>query len=110
MATATIETPRTDQPTFRDRAAGAVRQVADLACDAQQLKTVAATRIEAGAHAAKRTLTERLHDLEVLRDSTADRVRKAPFTAVGVALGAGIVVGALVGWFSKSTETATQEP
>lgn len=104
MATATIETPRTEPPTLRDRAADTVRQVSDAACDVRHLKTLAADALEDRMHAAKRTITRTVRDLEDLRDSAAGRVRKAPLTSVGLALGAGILLGAVVAWFSKRSD------
>ena len=104
MATATIETPRTEPPTLRDRAADTVRQVTDAAVDVRHLKTLAADALEDRMHAARRTITRTVRNLEDLRDSTAGRVRKAPLTSVGLALGAGIVLGGLVAWFSKRTD------
>lgn len=98
MATATIESPRTE-PTLRDRAAEAVRQVTDATRDVRHLKTLTAEALEDGLRAAKRTLTRKVRDLEDLRDSAAGRVRKAPLTSVGIAVGAGILLGVAIGWF-----------
>jgi len=101
MATGTMEA-RTESPTLRDRATETVRQVADAAREVRHLKTLTADAIDDGLHAAKRTITRKVRDLEDLRDSTAGRVRKAPLTSVFLALGTGILLGALVAWFARA--------
>jgi len=99
MATATIDT-KTEQPTLRDRTADAVRQVADIAREAQ---TVAKGAFTEKMLDAKKTMADRVKDLEALRDTTAERVQKAPLTSMGVALGAGVLLGVAFGWFMGRT-------
>ena len=101
MATATIDKPRTDDPTLRDRVIDTARQAGHLAHDVRMLKTRATDAVEDGVHAAKRVVTRSVHELEDLRDTTATRVRKAPFASVGLTFAAGLLLGAVVGWLGR---------
>lgn len=99
MSTATLETSTTTSPSAGDRAIDTVRQVAHGAHEARLLKTLAADTVEDGLHAARRTVTRRIHDIEDLRDAATYRIKRAPFTTVTAALGAGILLGMVFGWF-----------
>lgn len=101
MPTATLDTSRIQAPSLRDRAADTVRQVSDAVREVGQLKTLAVDRFEDGVHAAKRTITKTVRDLEDFRDATAGRVRKAPLSSVGAAVGTGLVLGVAIGWLGQ---------
>lgn len=101
MATATIDRPQTDDPTLRGRVIDTARQAGHLAHEARMLKTRATDAVEDGMHAARRVVTRSVHDLEDLRDTTATRVGKAPFASVGLTFAAGLLLGAVVGWFGR---------
>ena len=104
MSSATLETPTKASPGAGDRAIDTVRQVAHVAHKARLLKTLAADAVEDGLHAARRTVTRRIRDIEDLRDAAAYRIKRAPFATVAAALGAGILLGAVFGWFgTRST-------
>jgi len=81
-----------------DRAVDAVRQAASMGHEARLFKTRASDAVEDRLHTAKRTITRGMHDFEDLRDSAVHRVRRAPLLTVALAMGAGILLGAVVGW------------
>jgi ElaB/YqjD/DUF883 family membrane-anchored ribosome-binding protein len=87
----------------------AVRKVADrvadageaLAEDARVLKAKAGELFDDGKLAARKTVARRMRELEDLRDETALKVRKAPFTAVGITFGVGLLLGVAIGWMGR---------
>ena len=113
MTPATIDAPKVDtEPSIRERAVDAARQVAHLSHEAQLLKSLAADAVEDGVHAAKRAIKSVQHRVEKLgdlKDEAAYRVKRQPFKAVGIAVGVGLVLGVAVGWigarFGKATST-----
>lgn len=62
------------------------------------LKTFAADAVEDGLYAAKRSITHRVRDLVDLREAAVHQIRRAPFSALVVTLGAGILLGLAAGW------------
>jgi hypothetical protein len=96
MTPATV-TAANEETTLRGCAADTVRQAAHLAHEARLLKTLASDAVEDGVHAVTRVITHRLHELEDLRDSAAYRIKRAPLVAVGLALGAGVLLGVVFG-------------
>jgi ElaB/YqjD/DUF883 family membrane-anchored ribosome-binding protein len=102
MTPATIDTPRLEkEPSIRERAVDAARQVAHVSHEAQLLKSLAADAVEDGVHAAKRAIKSvqrRVEGLGDLKDDAAYRVKRQPFKAVGIAVGVGLVLGVAVGW------------
>ncbi|MCC7031238.1 MAG: hypothetical protein IT179_00210 [Acidobacteria bacterium] len=98
MATATIEKLQDKAATVADRVMESARNVETLAKDARALKARATEAFEDSVYTAKKTLRRRMHDLADMRDDTARRVKRAPFTALGVTFAAGLVLGAVVGW------------
>lgn len=85
----------------REFAADAVRQAEHLAHEASRLKAVAAEAVEDGLRATKRAITHGLHDLDDLRDAATYRVKKAPLMTVGLAFGAGILLGVVMGQVTR---------
>jgi ElaB/YqjD/DUF883 family membrane-anchored ribosome-binding protein len=83
-------------------AADAVRAAAHLSHDARLLKSIAADAVEDGVHAAKRTYKIAVRRFEDVSDQAATRIRRQPFKALGVALGAGLLVGAAGGWLMRT--------
>jgi ElaB/YqjD/DUF883 family membrane-anchored ribosome-binding protein len=66
-----------------------------------EFESLAADAVEDGVHAAKRAITSvqrRVEELGDLKDEAANRVKRQPFTAIGIAVGAGLVLGVVVGW------------
>jgi ElaB/YqjD/DUF883 family membrane-anchored ribosome-binding protein len=89
------------EPSIRDRAIDAARQVAHVSHEAQLFKSLAADAVEDGVHAAKRAIKSIQHRVEKLgdlKDEAAYCVKHQPFKAVGLAAGVGLVVGMAVGW------------
>lgn len=98
MATATFEKLQDKAATVADRVMESTRYAETLAKDARDLTARASEVLEDRVYAAKKTLRRRLNDVTDLRDETARRVKRAPFTALGVTFAAGLVLGAVVGW------------
>lgn len=113
MTPATIDAPNVEtEPSIRERAVDAARQMPHVSHEAQRLKSLAADAVEDGVHAAKRAIKSvqrRVEELGDLKDEAAHRVKRQPFKAVGIAVGVGLVVGVAVGWiggrFGKATFT-----
>jgi ElaB/YqjD/DUF883 family membrane-anchored ribosome-binding protein len=98
MATATIDRLQDKAAAIADRMVEKTRQAEEFAKEARELKARATEVFEDGMHAARRTLKRRVHDFEDLRNDTARRVKRAPFTALGVTFAAGLMLGVIVGW------------
>ena len=103
MPVANTETTELAQePTIGDRIADGVRHAAHLSHEARLVTSMAKDAGEEGVHAAKRAMRRiRRHSVEALEDFTEDAahyVKRQPFRAVGIAVGAGLLVGAVVGW------------
>jgi len=98
MATATLDKLQDKAAAIADRVVEKTRQVEDFAKEARELKVRATEVFEDGMYAARRTLKRRVREFEGLRDDTARRVKRAPFTALGVTFAAGLMLGVIVGW------------
>ena len=111
MTPATIDAPRVEtEPSVRERAVDAARQMAHLSHEAQLLKSLAADAVEDGVHAAKRAIKSvqrRVEELGDLRDEAGYRVKRQPFKAIGIAVGVGLVLGVAVGWIGARFGKAT---
>jgi hypothetical protein len=84
MTSATIDTPETDTHAGACiRSFEACRQASHLSHEARMLKSAAADAVEDGVY-------------EVVH-----RVKRQPLRSLGIALGAGIVLGAAVGWIGR---------
>jgi ElaB/YqjD/DUF883 family membrane-anchored ribosome-binding protein len=103
MSSAVAESPRAERPgPFRPRAADAARVAAGLTHDAWLLKSLAADAVDDGVHAAKRTYRIAARRFEDVTDEAATCIRRQPFKAVGVALGAGLLFGAAGAWLVRT--------
>lgn len=102
MTPATVEPSNVEtEPSIRERAIDAARQVAHVSHEAQLLKSLAADAVEDGVHAAKRAIKSvkrRVEELVDLKDETAYRVKRQPFKALGIAVGVGFVFGLAAAW------------
>jgi ElaB/YqjD/DUF883 family membrane-anchored ribosome-binding protein len=98
MALGNGEAAVNGRTTVLDRAVDAVRQAAYVTHEARLLKTRATDAVEDRVHAAKRAITRGMHDLEDMRDSAVHRVKRAPLMTVGLAVGAGMLLGVVIGW------------
>jgi ElaB/YqjD/DUF883 family membrane-anchored ribosome-binding protein len=101
MAAVTAENYEvTHAPTAADRVADAVRHLSHFSHKARLLRSMARDAGEEGVHAAKRAVRQVKRAVEALEDvkeETAHRIRRQPFRAVGIAAGAGLLLGAAVG-------------
>ena len=66
----------------------------------EDTKAEAKARVMDAVEDAKRAIVRGKHQFEDLRDTAAYRVKKAPLTSVGVSFGAGILLGAVFGFFA----------
>jgi ElaB/YqjD/DUF883 family membrane-anchored ribosome-binding protein len=105
MSPSTIDAPTVEtEPSIRERAIDAARQVAHVSHEAHLLKSLAADAVEDGVHAAKRAIKSvqrRLEELGDLKDEAAYRVKRQPFKALGIAVGVGLVFGLAVAWIGS---------
>jgi ElaB/YqjD/DUF883 family membrane-anchored ribosome-binding protein len=86
----------------KERVVEAARRLAHASHESRLLKTVAEDAVEDGLYAAKRamkTVHRKLDEMRDVREEAIRRVKRQPLQAVGIALGAGIVLGAFAGWF-----------
>jgi len=97
MATFTLDKPEVVRK-VADRVADAGESLVE---DAKVLKAKAAELFDEGKVAARKTVTRRMRELEDLRDETALKVRKAPFTAVGITFGVGLLLGVAIAWMGR---------
>ena len=63
--------------------------------------TIAADAVEDAVHAARRAATRTGRDIEEWRETAAYRIKKAPFLALAIAAGAGLLVGAVCGRWGR---------
>ena len=106
MPLASRETVQVEhEPTVADRVADIVRRAAHLSHEARLVKSMARDAGEEGVHAAKRAIRQvqrSVEKLEDFRDETAHYVKRQPLKAVGMAAGAGLVFGIVVGWIGAT--------
>ena len=102
---ATVDTSEARGSTnSRERVVDACRQAAHLSHEVRLLKSLATDAIEDGVHAAERAITlakRRVEKLADFKDEAVHRVRRQPLRALGIALGAGLVLGVAVCWISR---------
>ena len=82
-----------------DIAVDAVRTTAHLAHEARLLKGLAADALEEGRYAARRAarrVERRVEEIADMPAEMAHRIRRQPLKAVAVALGVGLIAGALL--------------
>lgn len=97
MATLTLDKPEVVRK-VADRVADAGETLVE---DAKALKAKAAELLDEGKLAARKTVARRMREFEDLRDETALKVRKAPFTTVGITFGVGLLLGVAIGWMGR---------
>ena len=96
--------------TIRQRTTDAVRAAAHLSHEAQLLTSIATDAVEDGVHAAKRTYKIAARRVEDATDDTATCIRRQPFTAVGVALGGGLLLGVTGAWIAGALGSRCTPP
>ena len=82
----------------RKAAAAAAQHGADLADQTRQLQTFASSAVDDTREAAARMATRTVRSVADARDRTGHRIRRAPFTAVAIACGAGLLTGIATAW------------
>ncbi|MGE5246602.1 MAG: hypothetical protein ACM3SQ_20430 [Betaproteobacteria bacterium] len=100
MGAATLDLPAGVEATLRDKAADVRRRATNLSEDVQRLKSLAEDAVDDGMYTARRAMKNvrrRVQGMEDLRDETIHRVKREPVKAVGIAFGAGLLLGAGVG-------------
>jgi len=71
------------------------------AADVETFKSAAVDAWEDGAYAVKRAIKSvgrGVDRLEDVKDEASHRIKRHPFTAVGAAMGAGLLLGLSAGW------------
>jgi ElaB/YqjD/DUF883 family membrane-anchored ribosome-binding protein len=99
----TAETVRETTAKLTDRVSDAYRKASELAQDACGLTSLAQEVIDGGKQVAGEAIDavrRRTRDFEHIPEDAAYHVRRAPFWAVGGAVGAGLVFGVVVGWLA----------
>jgi ElaB/YqjD/DUF883 family membrane-anchored ribosome-binding protein len=82
-----------------DTAADVYQKATHLADEARAFTNLAGEAVETGVHAAKRAFNRSVESAGDLRDRAVYRVKRNPIKAVGLAFGAGLLLGAVVGAF-----------
>jgi hypothetical protein len=103
MAVATEAPPETGPPSsVKDRIVDAYRHGAHLSHEARLAKSIAADAIEDGIHFARRfavmSVRHGAERLEDLKDEAAHRIKQAPLASVTLFAGAGLFLGAAIGY------------
>jgi ElaB/YqjD/DUF883 family membrane-anchored ribosome-binding protein len=89
--------------------AEAARQAADISQEFQRLRSLATDVVDDGVHVAKRTIKSVKRGVEQLgdiKDEAVHSMKRHPLTAVGIALGVGLVMGAALGWVAHRPSQA----
>ena len=112
MATATVESRFAQPgPTLRERVVDTARKVARMSQDARTLKVAAADAVEDGMYKARRAAKTAKRGFYDTRDEAVYRIKQEPLKAVGVAFGAGLLVGVASGavaWFAARAVRRTR--
>jgi ElaB/YqjD/DUF883 family membrane-anchored ribosome-binding protein len=110
MATTTLDPPLASETAGTGaRVMNAVRQAAHAAHEAKMFTSLASDAVDDGVHAAKRAVTRGVRDLADARDTAEYRIKRAPFAAVGLAFGAGVLLGAIgcgLAWAARTSRKA----
>ena len=96
-----MATTQSEPLTAGDRVADAVGRAAHVAHEARLFKALAADAVEDGAYAARRAVKRGAREIGELRETVAYRIKSAPFLAVALAAGAGVIVGAVCGRWGR---------
>jgi ElaB/YqjD/DUF883 family membrane-anchored ribosome-binding protein len=83
-------------PILKQQGPGITEQIGRAKDEARMLKSAAVEALEEGADEARRVLRHARHGLIDAGHETRHRIRRQPFASVGLALGAGAVMGVAV--------------
>lgn len=75
--------------------------VEDVVADVTRIKSIITDAVEDGVKSALSTIKEGRHAAEDALDDAKHAVKQNPFEAVGIAFGAGIVMGAFAVWLGR---------
>jgi ElaB/YqjD/DUF883 family membrane-anchored ribosome-binding protein len=89
----------------RKAAAAAARHAAEVAAETRQLQTLASGAVDDAREAAARIATRTMRRVEDARDRTEHHIKRAPFTAVAIACGAGILAAVATAWWVTRSRT-----
>jgi len=102
MFSATVERPElASKANAADSLVDAARRVAHVSHAVRLLKSVAEDTIEDRVYATRRAMKAVRRRLDALGDVPAEAahcIKQRPLAAVGVALGAGVIIGAVAGF------------
>jgi ElaB/YqjD/DUF883 family membrane-anchored ribosome-binding protein len=103
MGATAVEPANETATTFREKAADVVRQASHVSHEARLFKSVAADAIEDGMYAAKRAWKRGARELDDFRDEATHRVKQEPLKALGIAAGAGLFLGVVLGFLLRGS-------
>lgn len=83
-------------PILKQQGPGIAGQIGRATDEARMLKSAAVEAFEEGADEARRALRRARHELIDAGHETRHRIRRQPFVSVGLAFGAGAVMGVAV--------------
>jgi hypothetical protein len=103
MAFPVAETPDVVLPSsMKDRVVDAARHAAHFSHEVRLAKSIVADAIEDGIHSARRaavtSVRRGVERIEDLQDEAVHRIKRAPLASVTLAGGAGLVLGAALGY------------
>jgi len=110
---AVVEAVRGECAELGERMSEVWRRAKQVGDDAGALKQAAREVIDDGVKAASAAITavrRSARDLECAPEDVAYHVRRAPFRAMGAALGTGLIVGLAVGWWVSRVRRTAEPP
>ncbi|NOT61873.1 MAG: hypothetical protein HOP19_16790 [Acidobacteria bacterium] len=103
----TVTTPTVEEKTILQKAFHAGSQLATIGWEAGQIKEQVEHAVDDGIRAAKRAAKNGRHAAVDLLDETAYRIKHDPLRSVALGFGAGIGLGAMLGWLVTRNERNT---
>ena len=108
MATAVLNPQVTDtEPTLRERVVDTARRVAHVSHEARMLTSIASDAVDERAYRARRAAKQARRGLDDARDEMVHRIKQEAMKAIGLALGAGLCLGAVTGLLAWLTARRT---
>lgn len=96
-----LKATMTLEQSLLEKACRAGEELAKLGLDAPQIKEKVEHAVDDGIKNARRAMKNGRHTAEELLDETTHRIKRDPLPAVAICFGAGIGLGAVIGWLSK---------
>ncbi|MGE3508433.1 MAG: hypothetical protein AB7N65_06070 [Vicinamibacterales bacterium] len=110
---AVVEAVRGECAELGERMSDVWRRAKQVSDDAGALKHAAREVIDDGVRAASAAITavrRSARDLECAPADVAYHVRRAPFRAIGAALGTGLVIGLALAWWASRVRRTAEPP